>query len=148
MRKIREVLRLKLKHGCSQREIAAATRMSKGAVGSTLRRAKAVGMTWELARELPDDGLERRLYPSTRAEQTSARAPVDFALIHRELRRKGVTKMLLWLEYCEDAKTAPDGPEPYQYSQFCNLYRAFRKKVDITMRQTHRAGEKTTRARS
>ena len=50
--------------------------------------------------------------------------------------------MLLWLEHCEDAKADPEKRQPYQYSQFCNLHRAFRKKVDVTMRQTHRAGEK------
>jgi transposase len=142
MRKIREVLRLNFENGCSHREIAAATRMSKGSVGSTLRRAKAAKLTWDDARDLVDEELERRLYPSTRTEQPSARVPVDFAHVHRELRRKGVTLQLLWLEYCEDAKTDPEGREPYQYSQYCHLHRAFAKKVDATMRQTHRAGEK------
>src|SRR5690606_15114568 len=107
MRKIREVLRLSFENGCSQREVAAATRMSKGSVGDTLNRAKAAGLSWELARELTDEALEQRLYPSTRSEQPTARVPVDFALVHRELRRKGVTLQLSWLEYCEAAKTDP-----------------------------------------
>lgn len=143
MRKIREVLRLKFENGRSQREIAAATKMSKGSVGDLLHRAQAADVTWEVARELADEELERRLYPSSRAKQSSVRVPVDFAYVHRELRRKGVTRLLLWLEYCEDAKTDPESREPYQYSQFCDLHRDFAKKVDVTMRQTHRAGEKT-----
>jgi transposase len=142
MRKIRELLRLSFENGCSQREIAVATRMSKGSVGDTLRRAQGAGLTWDIARELTDEALEQRLYPSTRSEQPSARVPVDFAIVHRELRRKGVTLQLLWLEYCEAAKTDPECREPYQYSQFCHLHRAFAKKVDATMRQVHRAGEK------
>ena len=90
-------------------------------------------LTWSVACELSDEQLERRLYPSTRPKQPKARVPVDFAVVHRELRRKGVTLMLLWVEHCEAAKTDPQGRQPYQYSQFCNLYRAFRKTVDVTM---------------
>lgn len=117
--------------------------MSKGSVSSTLGRAKSAGVTWDVAHELTDEQLEQRLYPSTRTEQSTDRVPVDHDYVHRELRRKGVTRQLLWLEYCEDAKSDPEGREPYQYSQFCDLHRAFSKKVDATMRQVHRAGEKT-----
>ena len=61
----------------------------------------------------------------------------DWTHIHRELRRKSVTLTLLWYEYKEIH------PEGYQYSQFCNLYRQWVKKLDVTLRQHHRAGEKT-----
>jgi transposase len=30
----------------------------------------------------------------------------------------------------------------YQYSQFCNFYRQWVKKLDLSLRQEHRAGEK------
>ena len=56
--------------------------------------------------------------------------------IHRELRRKGVTQRLLWLEYRE---SHPDG---YSYSRFCELYRLWAKKLDPTMQLTHKAEEK------
>ena len=56
--------------------------------------------------------------------------------MHRELRRKGVTLFLLWQEHKE---TYPEG---YQYSRFCQLYRDWQGKLDIAMRQEHRAGEK------
>ena len=102
MRKIQEVLRLSYEQGCSQREIAAATRMSNGSVGSTLRRAKAVGLTWELARELGDDELERQLYPSARVKQPPARVPLDFAEVHQQMRRKGMTLQPVrpWVPQC------------------------------------------------
>jgi hypothetical protein len=59
--------------------------MSKGSVGRALPRAK---LTWDDARDLADEERERRLYPSTQPEQPSARVPVDFTHVHRELRRK------------------------------------------------------------
>jgi len=60
----------------------------------------------------------------------------DWNYIHIELRKKAVTLQLLWIEYREQF------PEGLGYSQFCNLYSAWRKKVDVVMRQHHRAGEK------
>jgi transposase len=56
--------------------------------------------------------------------------------VHRELKRPGVTLELLWQEYRDEH---PDG---YGYSQFCELYRAWKKRVSPTMRQTHIAGER------
>ena len=57
-------------------------------------------------------------------------------MMKKELAQKGMTLMLLWVEYREEH---PDG---YEYSQFCQLYRDWRKKLDVTMRQDHKAGEK------
>ena len=56
--------------------------------------------------------------------------------IRKELHRKGVTLSLLWLEY----KAA--NPNGYQYSQFCFIYRQWAGKLDVSLRQTHKAGEK------
>ena len=60
----------------------------------------------------------------------------DMGYLYQELKRKSVTLQLLWYEY---KQSNADG---YQYSQFCNLYRQWDKKLDITLRQEHRAGEK------
>lgn len=57
--------------------------------------------------------------------------------IHRELRRKGVTLQLLWAEYKQMHPT-----EGYQYSQFCQRYYQWRQRLNLVMRQNHRAGEK------
>jgi len=56
--------------------------------------------------------------------------------IHKELRRKGVSLMLLWYEY------KAGNPEGYQYSQFCYHYRQWCGKLDPVMRQEHQAGDK------
>ena len=135
MRKIREVLRLALGEGLSCRQVSASLGIARSTVSDHLRRAERAGVSWPLPAGLDDDALEAMLFPPAppAAEQ---RPQPDFTTVHKELRRKGVTLLLLWLEYKEQH---PDG---YQYSQFCLLYRAFRGTVDVVMRQEHRAGEK------
>jgi transposase len=80
--------------------------------------------------------LEATLFPPPRATSSPPRPLPDWAEVHRELKRKGVTLALLWHEY----KGAQ--PEGLQYSQFCERYRRWAKHIDVVMRQTHRAGEK------
>ena len=63
-------------------------------------------------------------------------APFLTGLRHAERRHKNVTLALLWHEY------KAEHPEGLQYSQFCERYRAWRQRLDVVMRQTHRAGEK------
>ena len=60
----------------------------------------------------------------------------DWPLLHRELKRPGVTLSLLWEEY---RAVHRDG---YGYSRFCDLYRDWRGWLAPTMRQTHVAGDK------
>src|SRR5450432_1722094 len=57
-------------------------------------------------------------------------------MVHRELKRKGVTLRLLWEEH---RALHPDG---HGYSRFCELYGAWAKLLAPTMRQTHTAGER------
>jgi transposase len=49
---------------------------------------------------------------------------------------KDLTLQLVWQEGRE---RNPDG---YGYSRFCDLYRRWLKKLDLVLRQEHRAGEK------
>jgi transposase len=134
MRKIREVFRLKAQ-GLSARQIAASVGTARSTVAECLRRAEAVGLSWPLPAELTDAALEERLYPALPRSRIQA-PPPDWALVHTELRRPGVTLQLLWEEY---QSVHPDG---YRYSRFCDLYRTFAGRIDRVMRQEHRAGEK------
>lgn len=136
MRRIREILRLKWESGLSHRDVAAGVGVSPATVGDLLGRAQVAGLSWPLDPGLDDAMLEARLYPPPAPSQDGRCVP-DWSYVHRELRRKGVTLMLLWQEYKE---AHPD--DGYQYSQFCELYQRFEKKVDVVMRQVHRAGEK------
>ncbi len=136
MRQVREVLRLKWACGLRDRQIAQSLRISRPTVTEYLRRVKAAGLSWPLPEALSDEELERQLFAS--ADQTPAlsRPLPDWASVNQELRRKSVTLILLWQEY---KATAPDG---VQYSYFCEAYREWAKKLDLVMRQHHRAGEK------
>jgi len=134
MRNIRELLRLCLGEGLSLRKAAASLQMPLTTVSDHLRRAKAAGITWPLPEGLDDDDVEAMLFP--KAPAAAVRPMPEWKKIHVELRRPHMTLMLLWIEYKE---AHPDG---YAYSQFCDLYRRFRRSVDLVMRQEHKAGEK------
>jgi transposase len=142
MRKVREVLRLKFECGLSQREISASCGISTGSVNDYLRRAEAAQLTWEAASELGDADVEARLFRHVGRNEPPTRSPIDFAWVHRELCKVAVTLQLLWIEYAEAAQAKVDGTRPYQYSQFCDRYAAWRATLALSMRQVHRAGEK------
>jgi transposase len=136
MRKIKEVLRLYWGGGLSKRRTARSCGISRPAVDEYLRRAEAAGLSWPLPADLDDGTLERLLFPAAPSLPAAARGLPDWPTIHRELKRKGVTLFLLWQEYREHH------PQGYQYSWFCERYRTWAGKLDVVMRQDHRAGEK------
>ena len=135
VRKIREVLRLKHERGLSHRAIAQACAIGVGTVSLYLQRTAQRGLGWPLPAELDDAVLEARLF--RRAAPAHDRVRPDCAYIHRELKRDGVTLQLLWEEY---AQVHPNG---YRRTQFCEIYRQWARRLRPSMRQVHRAGEKT-----
>jgi transposase len=136
MRKIREVLRLRFEAGLSGRQVAASLQMARSTVGEYERRFAAAGLGWPLPEGLTETALEQRLFPPPPAMPAAFRPVPDWAAVHQELRRPDVTLMLLWEEY-----RASD-PQGFAYSWFCEHYRAWAGKLDVVMRQTHRAGER------
>jgi transposase len=135
MRKIQEILRLKHEAGLSNRAIARACSISKETVKEYLAKASEAGLGWPLNEEMSEEALESLLYPPL--IQVEGRRPVpDWAEVHQELKRKGVTRRLLWLEYKENES------ESLGYSQFCELYKRWAKTLDPVMRLAHKAGEK------
>jgi transposase len=135
MRKIKEVLRLKFEVRLSHERIAAASGLSKGAVSKYVQRAIQRNLSWPLPEGLDDAALERLLFPQVLQREHFVHA--DYAYVHQELKRKGVTLQLLWEEY-----HGAQGEQAYQYSQFCWHYQRFRDTLARSMHQTHRAGEK------
>jgi transposase len=137
MRHIREVLRLHHSVGMSQRAVARSLDLAQGTVSKYLNRARRAGLTWPLPPELDEDvRLENRLYPPPSDLPSEARPHPDWAVVHRELRRPGVTLMLLWEEYCD---TVADG---FSYSWFCERYKEWSGRLKLSLRQVHVAGEK------
>src|SRR4030042_3167152 len=90
---------------------------------------------------MPDEckcpGLSGALLPPVSSLPPPMSRPLPTWLeFQRELRKKGVTLMLLWEEYREQH---PDG---YQYSRFCELYRLWLSRRDLVLRQEYKAGQK------
>ena len=136
MRQVREIVRLH-EAGVSTRQIGIRVGVAASTVRLTLRRVAAAGLSEGVERGQTDAALEARLFAAA-GTRTGHRRHVepDWAAIHRELRRKHVTLTILWDEYIA---CHPDG---YRYSRFCELYRSWERRVSVTMRQAHRAGEK------
>ncbi len=134
MRYLREILRLRYERGLSHREIARSLSISSSTVATFLERARGAGLCWPLPEGWDDLALSERLYPSPIPGRS--RPLPDMAWVHAELRRPGVTLQGLWVEYLEE------NPGGYRYSQYCEHYHRWAKKLSPSMRQVHRAGEK------
>jgi len=136
MRKIREVLRLTFDERLSRRRVGQATGVPYTTIADYLRRAAVAGLAaWPLPTEIDDYELERRLFVSARLPAITRPLP-DWSHVKNELRRKYVTLQLLHMEYLEQH------PGGYQYSQFCRLYHAWRRHLDVVLRQDYVAGQK------
>ena len=138
MRKIREVLRLRLGQGLPQRAVAQSLRLSQGAVHGYVARARRAGLAWPLPEGLDDARLETLLYPLPSAASAEQRPVPDWAVVHRELRRPNMTLALLWEEY----RAGPGAQDGFGYSWFCDLYREWAGRLKPTLRQVHPAGER------
>ena len=137
MRRVREILRLKHECGATDRAIARSLGIARSTVAVTLDRLAAVALCWPLPASLSDRVLEAMLYAGPGNQRGMRRkAEPDWTHVHHELRRPGVTLMLLWEEY---RQAAPDG---YGYSRWCELYRGWEGRLSPTMRQSHPAGER------
>jgi len=135
MRKLRDVLRLTA-GGMSSRQVAASLTVGATTVIDYLGRARRAGIAWPLPADVTDEALEARLYPPPPTVAKDQRPLPDWPIVHRELKRPGVTLQLLWEEY------RSQHPQGYGYSRFCELYRAWAMRLSPTMRQSHVAGER------
>jgi transposase len=135
MRKIEEILRLKFEAGLSHRAIAQSCSVSSSTVSAYIAYAKVAGLSWPLPEGMTTEQLETKLFPEKKPGRRKLALP-DWSSVHKESKRKGVTLSLLWVEYKQNH---PDG---YSYSQFCYHYREWKKHLNPTMRQKHKAGEK------
>jgi transposase len=136
MRQLRQMLRL-AGSGTSSREIAVVLGIARSTVQDNLQRAAAIGLTWPLPGELTDDALEHKLFTRNGIQQgTRRRTEPNRADLAVELKKPGVTLLILWEEY---RGSHPDG---YGYSRFCERIRGFKQRLSPTMRQEHLAGDK------
>ncbi|WP_068686450.1 MULTISPECIES: IS21 family transposase [unclassified Variovorax] len=135
MRQLRQTLRLHLESELSLRECSRVLGIAKTTIGDIVRNARAAGVDWAVAQTLSDAELEARLYQPA-VPRLARHLEPDYALIHQELKRPGVTLQLLWEEYAQANAMA------YKYTSFCIKYRAWAMSLKRSMRQTHVAGDK------
>jgi hypothetical protein len=93
MRKIKDVLRLKLDAQLSHERIAASLGISKGVVAKYVSLAAAAGLDWLQVQALDETALQHRLVGVP--QRASGFVAPDYGRMHQELRRKGMTLMLL-----------------------------------------------------
>ena len=140
MRKLREVMRLRFELHLGYQQIGRSCAIGVSTVCKYLKRAEAAGLSWPLPEGWDDTRLDEALFPRSAppsTERPPARPGPDFVAIHAQLRQhRHLTLQLLWEEYRE---ANPDG---YRYSRFCELYQRWRSKLDVVLRQEHKAGEK------
>ena len=137
MRRVREILRLKYEVGATDRAVARAVGVARSTARLCLDRVAAAGLSWPLPETVTDGALEALLFARSGAQIGLRRKlEPDWVEVHRELRRPGVTLMLLWEEYRQEQ------PGGYGYSRWCDLYRGWEARLSPTMRQVHPAGER------
>ena len=140
MRKLREVLRLRFELKLGYQQIGRSCAIAVSTVHKYLKRAEAAGVSWPLPEDWDEGRVEAAVFghPAPPViESPPARMPPDFASMHEQLRQhRHLTLQLLWEEY---RQANPDG---YRYSRFCELYQRWRSKLDVVLRQEHKAGEK------
>jgi transposase len=123
--------------GTSTRDIALMLGVARSTIQDNLKRANAAGLTWPLPGELTDDALQEKLFHRAGFKPGARRrTEPDWAGLAVEMKRPGVTLLILWEEY---RAVHPDG---YGYSRFCELFRGFERRLSPTMRQDHVAGDK------
>jgi len=138
MTKQREAVRQIITSAQSDRGIGKSTGYSHTTINKYRKVLKSSKVTWSVIEKMSDHELEK-MFKSKRQHPKLLRKRVpDWVYIHRELQNKHMTLQILWEEYHE-----PDEKTAYGYSWFTHTYNAFRKKLDLSMRMLHKAGEKT-----
>lgn len=133
----REILR---QHslGSSKTSIAQSIHSSRNTVREVLEAAAAKNIHWPIDPDITNKDLELLLFPD-KYKAVSLYVEPDYAYIHRELAKRGVTMTLLWEEYC--SKCHAEGRTPYQSTQFGEKYRKWARVTKATMRIQHKPGD-------
>jgi len=101
MRQLRHLLRLH-HGGVSAREMGRLLGVARSTIQDNLKRAAAAGLGWPVADDVTDEVLEQRLFGRAGvATGQRRRTEPDWAALAREMKRPGVTMMILWEEYRE-----------------------------------------------
>ena len=132
MNTIKEVLRLKYLGKLSNRNIELLGLASKSAVSNYITKFTKSGLSINDALAMKDESLFALFYPELQQSSKDTSKPhPDWSYVHNELKKKGMTRQLLWEEYKEQR---PDG---YGITQFKEYYSRYAKTVNPSMCQTN-----------
>lgn len=134
--KPRSVMEL-LNKNLSEREVAAILGCSRNTVSEIKELCRQQGMTWDDIQDMTDDGLYDILYPK-KFKRTTNYVPVDYAYVHSELKKTGVTMKLLWEEYRD--KCVSEGREYCAYPTFTVNYYKYTGEKNYTSHIQHKPG--------
>jgi transposase len=137
MSKIRQILRLH-SQGRGKLLIANHTGIARNTLKKYLKEFEHSGLSFKEINELSDKDLED-LFIKPEEKPLSPKLQALFSLfpaMDKELKRKGITRLLLWEEY---RRKHPDG---YGLSQFKNYFAGWKAQVNPSMRIEHKAGDK------
>lgn len=134
MRKIKKVIELYCNTSLSNRDIERASQLPSSTVNDYIKRFKGSTLTFSELSDLSESEVYQKLF--SEPVKSRGKTKPDFAKINRELRKKNITRQLLWEEYKEQY------PEGMGYTQFCYHLSEWQKKLNVSMRQIHKAGEK------
>jgi transposase len=130
----REAMRLVFLENMSARMAGRLAGMSHNTVRKDFTSLVEANKTYDDIEAMSDYELES-LLKEKKGRMVSMVMP-DWSAVHKAMQEKHMTLQLLWEEY------AIENPgHYYSYSQFTHYYRQHVKKLDVTMRQTHFAGE-------
>jgi transposase len=107
-------------------------------VTAVFAAANAAGIGFEEVADLAADEVRHLLLPEP-VKADSDRVAPDFAYVHRELARPGVTLLLLWNEYVAACRAGAG--VPYRYSFFNEQYRRWVTSSGASMRVPRSPGE-------
>ena len=136
MTNYKEILRLH-SLGINNTRIAESCGCARSTVITALQKAEAAGLTWNAVKNLSAEEVARKLYPASSMGQ-QYKMP-NYAWVHKEMQRSGVTLSLLWVEYCEQCRQ--NGELPYKSTQFNKYYADYVHKTKATMHLDHKPGE-------
>lgn len=124
--------------GDSQRCIAKSLGVARQSVAETYAAADELGLGWGDVEGMSDAEAYALLFPGKHADEAVYPDP-DWARVHRELARVGVTLKLLHEEYA--AGEAEAGRPHMSYDRFCKRYGDWVTEHDLTSRVEHKAGQ-------
>lgn len=133
----REILRLK-SIGYSNRKIGESVRSSHHTIKAVLELAQKHNISYPLDNDTTNADLEKLFFPERKISLVERKEP-DYAHIHKELAKSGVTLTLLWNEYCDECRA--NGEIPYMSTQFSDKYRNWARTTKATMRIQHKPGD-------